>query len=38
MIGRAALYAANAVIEQLDWRECIRRYDKPETLFYCDPP
>lgn len=25
-------------IEQLDWAECIRRYDRPHTLFYMDPP
>ena len=25
-------------IENLPWQEIIRRYDTPETLFYCDPP
>lgn len=25
-------------IECLDYQECIRRYDSPNTLFYCDPP
>lgn len=25
-------------IEHLDWREVLRRYDTPDTLFYCDPP
>ena len=25
-------------IECLPYQECIRRYDSPETLFYCDPP
>jgi len=25
-------------IEHLEWSECIRRYDRPHTLFYCDPP
>lgn len=25
-------------IEQLDWREIFKRYDKEDTLFYCDPP
>lgn len=25
-------------IENLDYQECIRRYDSPGTLFYCDPP
>jgi len=28
----------NAVIECLDYAECIQRYDSPESLFYCDPP
>lgn len=26
------------IIENLDWREIIRRYDKPDSLFYLDPP
>ena len=26
------------IIENLDWRECIQRYDGPETIFYLDPP
>lgn len=26
------------VIENLDWRECIEKYDDPEGLFYLDPP
>jgi DNA adenine methylase len=26
------------LIENLPWQEIIRRYDTPETLFYCDPP
>jgi len=25
-------------IENLDFEDCIRRYDRPHTLFYCDPP
>jgi len=25
-------------IENLDYAECIRRYDRPHTVFYCDPP
>lgn len=28
----------NVVIENLDFRECIPKYDSPGTLFYCDPP
>ena len=29
---------AGVVIECLDWRAFLSRYDRPETLFYCDPP
>ncbi|MGR3484451.1 MAG: DNA adenine methylase [Paracoccaceae bacterium] len=29
---------AGVVIECLDWRDVIRRYDRPEALFYLDPP
>ncbi|EEC7603349.1 DNA adenine methylase [Escherichia coli] len=29
---------ARATIEHLDWEVCIARYDRPTTLFYCDPP
>ncbi|UDL90340.1 DNA adenine methylase [Mesorhizobium sp. PAMC28654] len=29
---------AGVVIEQLDWSAFIDRYDRPETLFYLDPP
>ncbi|WP_439587633.1 DNA adenine methylase [Hydrogenophaga sp.] len=25
-------------IERMDWAECVRRYDRPHTLFYLDPP
>ena len=25
-------------IENLDFTDCIRRYDRPHTVFYCDPP
>jgi len=25
-------------IENLDWLACIKRYDRPHTLFYLDPP
>lgn len=25
-------------VEHLDWQECIRRYDRPGTFFYLDPP
>jgi len=26
------------VIEQLSWQRCIEKYDRPETLFFLDPP
>ena len=26
------------IIENLDWRECIDRYDRPSTVMYLDPP
>jgi DNA adenine methylase len=26
------------IIENLDWRECIDRYDRPRTVMYVDPP
>ena len=29
---------AGVVIENLPWRRFIERYDRPETLFYLDPP
>lgn len=27
-----------AVIENLSWEKTIEKYDRPHTLFYCDPP
>lgn len=29
---------SQATIEHLDWHQVITRYDRPHTLFYCDPP
>lgn len=29
---------AGVVIENLDWSDFISRYDRPDTLFYLDPP
>ncbi|WP_293266728.1 DNA adenine methylase [Neptunomonas sp.] len=29
---------AGATIESLDWKAVIKKYDRPHTLFYCDPP
>lgn len=28
----------SAFIEHLDWQKCIAKYDRPHTLFFCDPP
>lgn len=37
-LSMAHLRLSRTVIERLDWAECIQRYDRPHTLFYCDPP
>lgn len=37
-LSDAHLRLSRTTIERLDWRECIRRYDRPGTLFYLDPP
>lgn len=29
---------SNTTIEHLSWEKVIERYDRPHTLFYCDPP
>lgn len=29
---------ARVLVENLDWQECLRRYDRPATLFFLDPP
>lgn len=29
---------ADTTIENLSWSSCVDRYDRPHTLFYCDPP
>jgi len=29
---------ANTTIEHLPWQDVVQRYDRPHTLFYCDPP
>lgn len=29
---------ASATIENLDWAKTIEKYDRPDALFYCDPP
>ena len=37
-LSAAHLRLSQVVIEHLDWAKCIERYDRPHTLFYCDPP
>lgn len=37
-LSAAHLRLAQVTIEHLPWQECIARYDRPETLFYLDPP
>lgn len=37
-LSQAHLRLARVTIESLDWKECVRRYDRPHTLFYLDPP
>ncbi|SDU26482.1 DNA adenine methylase [Desulfobacula phenolica] len=32
------LRLAHVRIENLKWQELIKRYDRPDTFFYCDPP
>lgn len=37
-LSAAHLRLARTAIEHLPWSACIERYDRPHTLFYCDPP
>ncbi len=37
-LSAAHLRLHGAYIERLDWKECIRRYDRPHTFYYLDPP
>ena len=37
-LSAAHLRLASTYIEHLDWGACVERYDRPTTLFYCDPP
>lgn len=38
MIEEAHARLSGVVIERLNWPDFIRRYDRPATLFYLDPP
>lgn len=37
-LSAAHLRLSLCTIEHLGWAECVARYDRPHTLFYCDPP
>lgn len=37
-LSAAHLRLSATLIEHLDWMTCIRKYDRPHTLFYLDPP
>jgi len=37
-LSAAHLRLACTTIEHLGWVECIKKYDRPHTLFYLDPP
>jgi DNA adenine methylase len=37
-LSDAHLRLSRVVIEQLPWQACMTRYDRPETLFFLDPP
>jgi len=37
-LSQAHMRLARCYIENLDWKECIRKYDRPGTFFFLDPP
>ncbi|WP_339615257.1 DNA adenine methylase [uncultured Gilvimarinus sp.] len=37
-LSAAHLRLSSTFIEHLSWADCIKRYDRPHTLFYMDPP
>ncbi len=37
-LSQAHLRLSRVFIEHLPWAECIEKYDREHTLFYCDPP
>ena len=38
VLSDAHLRLSHVTIENMGWQEIIKRYDRPHTLFYCDPP
>ena len=37
-LSETHLRIARVMIENLDYLDCIKRYDRPHTFFYIDPP
>ena len=37
-LSQAHLRLSRTYIENMGWRKCIAKYDRPDTLFYLDPP
>ena len=37
-LSQAHIRLAQTYIERLAWKDCIVKYDREHTLFYCDPP
>lgn len=37
-LSAAHIRLARVYVECLPWQDCIRRYDRDHTLFFCDPP
>jgi len=37
-LSQAHLCLSRVTIEHLDWQRCVEKYDRPETLFFADPP
>lgn len=37
-LSAAHLRLAGTYVENLPWEECVKRYDRPHTFFYMDPP
>ena len=37
-LSQPHLRLSRCYIEHLDWIKCIDKYDRPQTLFFCDPP
>jgi DNA adenine methylase len=37
-LSQAHLRLSRTFVENLYWEDCITKYDRPHSLFYCDPP